>query len=175
MLRFGIISSVDADKGLVRVKFDEDDIVSGWLFVPFARTKKDKFFSLPDVNDHVACLMDENAEWGVVLGCIYSKVDLPGAVKGADKIGVEFESGDRIEHDRSGRFLRVLMGDAEIKVSQNGPTVKKASESLKTILSDLVTAILAETHMTADGPSGTPINVAQYNAIKTRINNFFEA
>lgn len=175
MLRFGTISTIDADKGLARVKFEEDGIVSGWLPILVLRSQKDKHSFAYDVNEHVACLMDEHAEDGVILGAIYSAKELPGDVKGADKIGIEFENGDRIEQDRQERFLRVVMGETELKVSENGPTVSKASESLKIILSDLVDAILAETHPTAMGPSGTPLNAATYSGIKSRINNFFEA
>lgn len=158
------------------MKFDQDEgLVSGWLPVLVSRTQDDKFYYLPDVGEQVACLMDENAEEGVVLGAIYSEKEKPGAVKGQDKIGVEFKNGDLIEHDRAQRFLRVKMNTTEVKVSANGPTIKKASESLKSILSDLVDAILAETHPTAMGPSGTPMNAAQYTSIKSRINQFFEA
>lgn len=175
MLRFGNISSVDTERGLARVRFEEDDIVTALLPMIGARTSKDKFYAMPDVGEHVACLMDEYAENGVILGAIYSTKNVPGEVKGQDKIGVEFASGDLIEQDRGGRYLRVKMGDSEMKVSQSGHSMTKSSESLKTILVDLLNAIMAETHPTGVGPSGPPINVSQYISIKTRINQFFES
>jgi phage baseplate assembly protein V len=175
MLRFGNISSVDADRGLARVRFEEDGIVTALLPMIGSRTSRDKFYAMPDVGEHVACLMDEYAENGVILGAIYSTKNTPGEVKGQDKIGVEFASGDLIEQDRQERYLRVKMGDTEVKISQGGPSLTKSNESLKTILVDLLSAIMAETHPTGVGPSGPPINLPQYQAIQTRINQFFES
>ena len=43
----------------------------------FGSTLKDKFYSMPDIGEQVACLMDENSEDGVILGAIYSAEDLP--------------------------------------------------------------------------------------------------
>jgi phage baseplate assembly protein V len=175
MLRFGTISSTDPDKGKARVRFAEDGIVSAPLPVLASRTSKDKAYAMPDVGEHVACLMDENAEQGVILGAVYSSKNTPGAVTGQDKIGIEFENGDVIEQDRSERMLRVKMGQTEVKVSQGGPSLTKSSESLKVILMDLLDAIMAETHPTAVGPTGPPINNPQYISIKQRINQFFES
>jgi phage baseplate assembly protein V len=175
MIRFGKIAEVDADRCLVRVEFDDDGLVTGFLPVLQPKTQKDKFYYVPDPDEHVACLMDEHAENGVVLGAIYSEAETPGATKGADKVGVAYESGDAIEYDRAAQRLRVKTGETEFVVAKEGPTVKKGGESLKAILSDLIDAILSETHPTGTGPSGTPINAAQYNDIKTRVSNFFEA
>jgi hypothetical protein len=50
-------------------------------------------------------------------------------------------------------------------------TIKTSNESLKTILKDLITAIGALTVTTGVGPSGIPINKAQFDAIKTRLDN----
>jgi phage baseplate assembly protein V len=174
MLRFGTISEIEPNKGLARVRFAEDGLVSAWLPVMQAKTSKDKFYHIPDVNEHVACLMDEHAENGVVLGAVYSKNESPGDVKGADKIGVSFESGDMIEYDRSTRKFLVKTNTTELSIAGEGPSMTKGGESLKTILSDLMDAILAETHPTAVGPTGPPLNAAQYTSIKTRITQFFE-
>lgn len=174
-LRFGTISKIDADKGLARVSFEEDGIESAWLPVLQKKTLKDKHFHIPDKDEHVACLMDEHAENGVILGAVYSKNENPGGVKGADKVGVEFESGDAIEYDRGANKLKVKTGTTEVHVAAAGPTIKKGGESLKTILMDLLTQLEAETHPTPVGPTGPPVNAPAYSAIKTRITNFFEA
>lgn len=174
MLRFGTISKIDADKGLAKVQFKEDGIETDWLPVLQRNTKKNKHFHIPDTDEHVACVMDENAENGVILGAVYSKNENPGGVKGADKVGVEFESGDAIEYDRGSRKLKVKTGTTEVHVAPAGPTVKKGGESLKTILMDLLTELISETHPTPVGPTSPPTNAPAYTAIKTRVENFFE-
>lgn len=173
MLRFGTVSEINAAKGLVRVRFEEDGIVSGWLPMVQSGTLKNKSYALPDETEHVACLMDEHAENGVVVGCLYNSQDTPG-FSSRDKVGVKFESGDEIVYDRDARAYLVKTAGTELKITPGGPTLKKGGESLKAILVDLLAQILAETHPTAVGPTGPPINSAAYVAIKTRIENFFE-
>lgn len=174
MLRFGTISEVNAAKGLVRVRFEEDDIVSDWLPMVQSGTLKNKAYALPDENEHVACLMDEHAENGVVVGCLYNSTDTPG-YSSRDKVGVKFENGDEIVYDRAARAYLVKTDTTELKISENGPTLKKGGESLKEILIDLLTQIMSETHNTGVGPTSPPINLAEYTAIKDRISAFFEA
>ena len=77
MLRFGVISQINASKVEARVRFEDDDSTSFWLPILKAKTLKDKFYSMLDIGEQVACLMDENSEDGVILGAIYSTEDLP--------------------------------------------------------------------------------------------------
>ena len=77
MLRFGIVSQIDAINVLARVNFGDDDSTSFWLPVMQTKTLKDKFYVMPDVGEQVVCLMDENSEDGVILGAIYSSEDKP--------------------------------------------------------------------------------------------------
>lgn len=115
MLRFGIISEADHNKGLVRVKFAEDDVVSGWLPVIQKSTLKNKSYHTYDVNEHVCCLMDENAEHGAVLGAVYSKNETPGSVKGGDVQGVQFEDGTKVSYNRSTHELKIeCTGDVKV-------------------------------------------------------------
>lgn len=107
MLKFGIISQVDTNKGLARVNFQDDDVVSAWLPVLQSNTLKNKFFHTFDINEHVACMMDANCENGVILGAIYSKSELPGSVKGGNIWGVQFEDGTKISYDRSANLLKI--------------------------------------------------------------------
>lgn len=53
--------------------------------------------------------------------------------------------------------------------------VKSSSESLNDILKDLITAIEQMTVTTGVGPSGVPINVMQFTAIKNRLTNLFNS
>jgi phage baseplate assembly protein V len=119
MIRFGKVTERDNANGLVRVEFQEDGIVSKWISAIQPRTGRDKFFSLPDVNEHVACMMDEFAEEGVVLGAVYSKKAQP-AISGDDVTGVEFEDGSSVQFDRSTGTITVnTQGDVIINATGN--------------------------------------------------------
>jgi len=173
MLKFGNICDIDAAAGLARVQFDDDGVTSAWLPIAFPNTLQNKYAWAFDVNEHVACLMDDEAENGVIIGAIYSKAEQPDDGD-ADKVRVVFSDGASVEYDRAASKLAVKVGTTELDVTEDGFTVKRGSETLKAILTDLINAILAETHPTGTGPSGTPINAATYTAIKNRIPNLFE-
>lgn len=176
-LRFGIVDQVDYGKGLVRVRFiEDDDLLSPWMPVIQAKTMGDKFAVFPDEGEHVACTMTDNGDTGVVMGAIYSKSVTPdGSAK--DKSRVKFSDGTTVEYDLEAHRLTVKIEETEFKISTDGYTVKTADESLKTVLSDLIDAILAETHTTGapGSPTSPPINSATYTDIKSRLNDLFEA
>lgn len=108
MLRFGIISELKPEEGRARVTFEEDGITSDFLPISVPKTGKDKYYFCPDVGDQVACLMDENAEDGVIVGSVYSDVDTPASdVKGADVVGIQFSDGVKVIYDRSTSSLTI--------------------------------------------------------------------
>lgn len=172
MLKFGTISEVDP-KGFVRVRFDEDDIVSQPLQVVFRRTFKDKDYMLPDLEDHVACVMDEYCENGVCIGAIYSDED--AAPFDTENIsGIKFQNGDEISYDREEKLFKVKISTLEFKISQTGFTMKKGTETLKKLIKDLIAANKAATYANGAGTTGPAINIAQFTAIETRVDSFFE-
>lgn len=115
MLRYGIISEIDAAAGKARVHFNDDDIVSDWLPLIVPKAMEDSFSFMPDVNEHVACMMDEHSEKGVVLGSIYSKDVKPNGGS-PDKWRVRFKDGTVIEYDRSAHKLFAdVKGQVEVK------------------------------------------------------------
>jgi phage baseplate assembly protein V len=173
LLRFGNVCDVDAERGYVRVELDEDGITTHWLPVVVAGTKADKYFSMPAVNEQVVCLMDENCEEGVVIGALYSSVDTPTGF-GEGKAGVVFEDGSKVVYDKDSKTLTIKTEAKIVIEATTSISIKNASQSIKTILSDLIDAILEETHGTGTGPSTPPINAAQYTAIQERINQLFE-
>jgi len=119
MLRFGHISTIDASKGLYKVTFEEDDLVSGWLPYLVKNTKQNKDESPFDQDEHVACLMDENCEYGVILGAINSETDLP--IVGDKDIRVTtYKDGSYIKFDRATKKLTVSCeGDVEVVKATN--------------------------------------------------------
>lgn len=117
MLRFGTISEVDGDKGLVRVQFDDADIVSAWLPMIQKGTKGNRYFAVPDKQEHVAVLMDAHSENGVCLGAIYSSAEAPGSVKGADVAGVVFSDGTVVKYDRSAHKMTIEVASGNVEIS----------------------------------------------------------
>lgn len=143
MMRFGFISALQPDTGKARVRFPEDGIVSDWLPLIQPKTKGDKYYYMPDEGEHVACMMDEHLESGVILGAIYSKANTPGAHQGKDIFSIEFSDGTFIKYDRGeGKLTLNCVGkieietpDAEIKgplkvtgnITANGEVIARAA------------------------------------------------
>lgn len=127
MLVFGIISEVDAPKGLARVQFpDLDGIVSNWLPMSVPLTLNDKF-SIPFfVNEHVWCMMDEKLEYGVIGGAIYSTADSPGSLGNTNKVGINFAQGLNIEYNRSNGTLSIT-GNGKVDIDITGEVDIKAT------------------------------------------------
>lgn len=125
MLRFGTITEVKPEKGLARVQFAEDSITSFWLPIVQDNTLGDKNYRGMKVNEHVACLMDENAENGVIVGAIYNSQDTPPYT--GQKVGVKFEDGTEVVYDKgagsytiklnSGKLIIETPSDVEITCS----------------------------------------------------------
>jgi phage baseplate assembly protein V len=117
MIRFGIISETDPSKGLARVAFQEDELTSDWLPYIVSKAAKDSYFYCPDVGEHVACLMDENAENGVILGAIYDTKAAPKEA-GPEVSSVVFEDGSKVVFDRSNGSLTIdAKGEVVIKAA----------------------------------------------------------
>ena len=100
MLRFGNITEIDVEKCFARVTFIDDGIVSDWLQICVMGAIGNKYFHMFDVNEQVACLMDENSEEGVVLGALFNEKTNPD---GGNKnvVRVKFSDDSSIEYDRS--------------------------------------------------------------------------
>lgn len=106
MLRFGIVSQINPVLVQARVNFGDDDSTSFWLPILQTKTLKDKFYSIPDIGEQVACLMDENSEDGVILGAIYSTEDTP-IVTSEKQISLNLENNSLINIDKETNTLTV--------------------------------------------------------------------
>lgn len=116
MYRTGTISDRQPEKGLYRVKFDEDDMVSGWLHLTVKKTFKDSSTHALDINEHVACLVDENCENGCIVGAIYSTADQPKNATG-DTEATTFSDGTTVIYDRSSHTLTVNVKGGNIQIT----------------------------------------------------------
>ncbi len=106
MLKFGTVSAVNPITARAKVQFIEDDMTSYWLPILQKKTLHDKYYSVVDVGEQVACLMDENCEDGVVLGAIYTNLDeVPAAIK--EQNLVKFSDGSLIEYNKETQTLTI--------------------------------------------------------------------
>jgi len=106
MFRNGIVAEQDNVNGRVRVLFPErEQMLSYWLPIALRGTTADRDWWLPDVNEPVVCLMDENDEDGVVLGSLYTLENLPTSGLSSDVRRIDMQDEAQFEYDRHGHAL----------------------------------------------------------------------
>lgn len=118
MLRFGIVSQINPVLAQARVNFGDDESTSFWLPILQTKTLKDKFYSIPDVGEQVACLMDENSEDGVILGAIYSTEDVP-VVTSEKQISLNLENNALINIDKETNTLTITFQNINLNGNIN--------------------------------------------------------
>lgn len=147
MLKFGNISDVNEAKGLARVNFKEDEMVSGWLPMAVPKSKGDKY-SIPfEIDEHVACLMDDHCENGVILCAIYDTNNTPdGGAK--NKTAVKFAANLRVEYDRETSTLSIS-GDGNLKIDTTGNVNIKCQKAVIESLTDAEIKAVTQVKITA--------------------------
>ena len=70
--------------------------------------------------------------------------------------------------------LTLLSDQATVKITTGGLTLAKGSSGLKKTLDDLLTAIQKLTVTTGVGPSGPPINMADFVKVQQDLSNYLE-
>ncbi len=73
----GIVSEVDDKKGWARCQLPDLGVETYWLKVLQRNTLDNKAYWMPDINEQVMMICDENLEEGCILGAIYSEADTP--------------------------------------------------------------------------------------------------
>ncbi len=110
-----------------RVQFADDDITSFWLPVLQQKTNKDKFYSMVDVGEQVACLMDQNSEDGVIFGAIYTGVDSVLGIS-KDQHIIKFEDGSFIEYNKETQMLTIVADILNTGKIQNTDGITSAAD-----------------------------------------------
>lgn len=101
-------------------------------------------------------------------------------IKKGEKIAVHVDAeklevtNDKVKALHEADALTVTAGNTTVKASTGGVTITRGGSGLKKTLENLIDAILALTVPTAVGPSGTPINAAQFRQVKQDIPNWAE-
>ncbi|MCS2363083.1 MULTISPECIES: hypothetical protein [Bacteroides] len=90
----------------------------------------------------------------------------------ADKI--EVLKGSKFSILINSESMTIQAGQATIKTTTGGLTLAKGSSGLKKTLDDLLAAIQKLTVTTSLGPSGPPINVADFIKVQKDLSNYLE-
>lgn len=166
MLRFGNITEIDVSKCYARVKFLDDGIVSAPLQIVVMGALSTKFFHIFDINEQVACLMDENSEEGVILGALFSD-DINPNGGNKDVVRVVFPDESSIEYNRSSHEYNIdikgkinisaqseLNISAETEINISAPAVNVDAEFVNatatTVNIEGATNITGATEITGD-------------------------
>lgn len=116
--KYGIVKEIDPDKMMVRCKIpDMDGVLSPWLLIQVRNSLENKDYYLPDLEEQIVILLDENSESGVALGAVYSTKDTP-PISDKDKRHIRFKDGTTIEYDRKTHELKLdVKGDILIEAT----------------------------------------------------------
>lgn len=189
-LCIGVISDYDPATGYVKVSFDEDDddddvngvtiLVTDWIPLLTRRSQNDKEIFPMDIGEQVACIYNWDIEQGVCLGALFNDSDAPDG-GGNDIYNILFKDGSSEKFDRSsgdrtlfykGTYKVSTDGGGEIDVSDK-LVIKNSSEDLKTLMTDIVNACIAQTYTNGGGVTVGPNNTPTFTNFLTRINNLF--
>lgn len=150
--------------GTARVNFLEEDIVSNPLQVITSGAKGNKF-SIPfAINEQVACLMDENLEFGVILGAVYDAKNTPPGGASAQSVDLVFGANKvQIKIDSfSGSLTLEVDGDVTVKCSnasiEGDLSVTGTIEATGDVKAGTI-SLMTHTHTSAasGSPTSTPI------------------
>ena len=155
MLRFGNITEVDTAKCYARVTFTDDGIVSDWLQILVRAAIQDSDSYTFDINEQVACLMDENSEQGVIMGAVFNDSKSPnGGGKGITRF--LFSDNSSIEYNRNSHEYTIdVKGKINIKsnseVNIEALTAKVQAANINLIGNTVITGNLAVSGTMAGG------------------------
>ena len=124
LFRIGIVKSTNPEKGTVRVEIADVTDHNGKALQSFdlpvivSKSKKDKAYDMPDLEEQVLCLFLGNGlSKGFCLGSFFQDVDTP-PVNCQDKFHRSFEDGTWLEYDRAEHKLTAdVKGDIVINAT----------------------------------------------------------
>ena len=171
------IKEVNEDDFTCTVLFDDELEYTDVRLRSLVDQDKQGFCFIPAVGSMVMVGRIANSEQLYV--ALFSEVDKVLLSSGSlemtiDPDKVELKKGDNISFLVQEDQILMTADQSILKQTAGGFTMIKSGEGLKKVLEDLIMAITQLTVPTGVGPSGIPINVAAFQAIKTRLNNFLE-
>lgn len=152
MLRFGRISSVDADNAKCKVSFGEDETVTDWLPTVHNGTRENSYFHTFQTEDHVAVMMNDNGITGVILGAIYSK-NLQPSDGGVGKTSVVFDNGNKVVYDKATGSMEIVASGG-LKITGDVTVTGSIDASVDVTAGILNISLTGHTHVVAGVQAG---------------------
>ena len=87
---------------------------------------------------------------------------------------VRIQAGEKTTVTADAEKCLLQVGESVVKTTEKGLTFVKGGAGLKKTLEELIDAITKLTVTTGVGPSGVPVNVADFIKIKQGLNDFLE-
>jgi phage baseplate assembly protein V len=169
MLKFGIVSNLDISNGQAKVYFEEDEMESAWLKISVMRSAPDQISFPFDINEHVWCLMDEHAEYGVIGGAIYDDENTPSG-SAAGMLKITFGDNSVIQYNRNSHILSLdIKGDINVKSGGNitvettgtgSVEIKATSVKIDALNTEITGALLVKGVAAVGGLTGASGGVA---------------
>lgn len=151
VFKIGVVSAIDPARCAARVRFDDlDGLESMFLPVGAHKTHQDKSYWMPDVGEHVACMLDANAETGVILCAIYSDADEP-PVTSPDKLHIRFMDGGMFEYDRATGAMTIITKGTVDVTAEGAVTVRAPSVTIDSPQTTCTGNLLVEGKLTYQG------------------------
>jgi phage baseplate assembly protein V len=121
-LRFGIVDQVDEAALTVRVVYgDRDDLPSPDLHVGQRWSTGNQGRDMPDIGEQVACLVDTDAETGIVIDGIVSTVDTAVSTTPGKWVR-KFKDGATLSYNRDAHALTIDLAGGHATIT-GGVTV----------------------------------------------------
>jgi phage baseplate assembly protein V len=128
-LRFGNVVEQDPDGNRVRVQLDDQDgLKTWWIGVLSFGTGGDSVYVMPDIGEHVAVMLDQHGEDGVLLGSRNSAKDRP-KINRPEERRIDFADGSFLRYDREKHELELnvigagkitlVVGDTRIELTKD--------------------------------------------------------
>lgn len=109
--------------------------------------------------------------FSVVDKVVFTRGDLSFTL---DADNIDLKKGDKVMIHVDAEKVEVYTGEAVVKITTGGLTLKKGSSGLKKTLNDLLAALQKLTVPTGVGPSGVPVNIADFAKIQQDLSNYLE-
>lgn len=156
MASTGIACNIDENGRTCDIRIDDDIMLFNCRLNAIADSYESNVLIIPKDGSMVAYVIIENQDTNVmVVG--YSEID---------KVVVKTSGGTSVSVEENA--IRIDGGDGG-KIS-----VFNKSQNLHSILSDLIDEITKLTVTTSVGPSGTPVNIAQFTIIKNKLSQLMK-
>lgn len=151
----GIVSNIDEDKRVCDIKVSDEITLFECRLNAIIDSYDSNVLIVPKDGSQVAYTLVENQDTNaIVIG--YTEIDKVIVKIGSLSVGIEAES------------VKIDGGDTG-KIS-----ILNKSQNLSKLLSELIDEINKLTVPTSAGPSGTPVNAAQFTLIKDKLSQLME-